>query len=60
VDPAKLSFTMEERIKPFHNKQKLKEFMTSKPASKQLLKGILHRGEEDRHSQESMRKNNPY
>jgi hypothetical protein len=30
--PAKLSFLIEGEIKIFHNKEKLKEFMTSKPA----------------------------
>jgi hypothetical protein len=32
IYPTKLSFIIEEEIKTFYNKQKLKEFRTTKPA----------------------------
>jgi Holliday junction resolvase RusA-like endonuclease len=42
VYPAKLSFLMEGEIKTFHNKEKLKEFVTTKPELQKILKGLLH------------------
>ena len=39
--PASLSFRIEGEIKVFPNKQKLKEFITTKPALKEILRGIL-------------------
>ena len=39
--PACLSFRIEEEIKVFPNKQKLKEFVTTKPALQEILRGIL-------------------
>jgi hypothetical protein len=42
-------------MKTFYNKQKIKEFMITKPA----LKGLLHTKEEIRVSQENARRNNP-
>jgi hypothetical protein len=56
---AKLSFTIEEEIKIFH-KEKLKEFMTTKPALQKILKGLLHIEEETRVRQEDSRKNKPF
>ena len=38
--PASLSFRIGE-IKVFPNKQKLKEFVTTKPALQEILRGIL-------------------
>ena len=38
---AKLSFKGEGEIKTFPDKQKLKEFITTRPALKEMLKGIL-------------------
>ena len=43
--PARQSFKIEGEIKNFPNKQKLKEFMTSKPALHEILKGTLWVGE---------------
>uniref|UniRef100_A0A5F9CV97 L1 transposable element RRM domain-containing protein n=1 Tax=Oryctolagus cuniculus TaxID=9986 RepID=A0A5F9CV97_RABIT len=40
--PAKLSFVNEGEIKTFHNKQKLKEFVATRPALQQMLKDVLH------------------
>ena len=39
--PASLSFRIEGEIKVFPNKQKLKVFVTTKPALKEILRGIL-------------------
>ena len=39
--PANLSFRIEREIKVFPNKQKLKEFVTTKPALQEILRGIL-------------------
>ena len=39
--PASLSFRIEGEIKVFPNKQKLKEFVTTKPALQEILRGIL-------------------
>jgi hypothetical protein len=47
VYPTKLSFIIEKEIKTFHNKQKLKEFMTTKLTLKKIHKEILCREEED-------------
>jgi hypothetical protein len=38
VYPSKLSFLIKGEIKTFHNKEKLKEFMTTKPALQKILK----------------------
>ena len=39
--PARLSCIIEGEIKVFPNKQKLKEFITTKPALQEILRGIL-------------------
>ena len=39
--PAKLSFRVEGEIKSFPDKQKLKEFVNTKPALQEILKGTL-------------------
>ena len=39
--PTSLSFRIEGEIKSFQDKQKLKEFMMTKPALQEILKGIL-------------------
>ena len=40
-NPARLSFKIEGEIKSFPDKQKLKEFMTTKPAVQEILRGTL-------------------
>jgi hypothetical protein len=40
--PAKLSFKIYGAIKVFHDKQKLKQYMTTKPPLQKFLQGILH------------------
>ena len=39
--PAKISFRYEGEIKSFTDKQKLREFSTTKPALQQMLKDLL-------------------
>ena len=39
--PARFSFRFEGEIKSFTNKQKLREFSTTKPALQQMLKELL-------------------
>ena len=39
--PARLSFRIEGEIKSFQDRQKLKEYVTSKPALQELLRGTL-------------------
>ena len=39
--PASLSFRIEREIKVFPNKQKLKEFNTTKPVLQEILRGTL-------------------
>jgi hypothetical protein len=40
--PAKLSFKIDGAIKVLHDKQKLKQYMTTKPPLQKILQGILH------------------
>jgi hypothetical protein len=40
--PAKLSFKIDGAIKVFHDKEKLKQYMTTKPPLQMILQGILH------------------
>ena len=39
--PARISFKTDGEIKRFSDKQKLREFSTSKPALQQMLKGLI-------------------
>jgi hypothetical protein len=39
---------MKEEIKTFHDKQKLKQFMTTKPTLQKILKGVSHTEEAER------------
>jgi hypothetical protein len=40
--PAKLSFIIDGAIKVFHDKQKLKQYITTKPPLQKILQRILH------------------
>ena len=42
--PARLSFRYDGEIKSFPDKQKLREFSTTKPALQQMLKELLKAG----------------
>jgi hypothetical protein len=50
--PAKLSFKKDGAIKVFHDKQKLKQYMTTKPILQKILQGILHTESETKHNHE--------
>jgi hypothetical protein len=45
---AKISFKIDGGIKVFHDKQKLKQFMSIKPPLQKILKGILHTEDESK------------
>ena len=42
--PARIAFRYEGEIKSFTDKQKLREFSTTKPALQQMLKDLLYTG----------------
>ena len=46
--PARISFRYEGEFKSFTDKQKLREFGTTKPALQQMLKDILYTGNTER------------
>ena len=46
--PGRISFTYEGEIKSFTDKQKLREFNTTKPALQQMLKDLLSTGNTER------------
>jgi hypothetical protein len=50
--PAKLSFKINGAIKIFHDKQKLKQYVTTKPPLQKMLQGILHTESETQHNRE--------
>jgi hypothetical protein len=50
--PAKLSFKIFGAIKVFHDKQKLKQYVTTKPPLQKILQGVLHTGSEIQHNHE--------
>jgi hypothetical protein len=50
--PAKLSFKIDGSIKVFHDKQKLRQYMTTKPPPHKILQGILHTESETQHNHE--------
>jgi hypothetical protein len=50
--PAKLSFKIDVPVKIFHNKQKLKQYMTTKPPLQKILQGILHTKDESKQKNE--------
>ena len=41
IDPARISFKIDEDIKSFSERQKVREFSTTKQALQQILKGIM-------------------
>jgi hypothetical protein len=48
--PAQLSFKIDGAIKVFHDKQKLKQYVTTKPPLQKILQGILHTESETQHN----------
>jgi hypothetical protein len=49
---AKLSFKINGAIKVFHDKQKIKQYMTTKPPLQKILQGILHTESETQQNHE--------
>jgi hypothetical protein len=49
---AKLLFKIDGAIKIFHNMQKLKQYMTTKPPLQKILQGILHTENESKQNHE--------
>jgi hypothetical protein len=52
--PAKLSFKIDGAIKIFQDKQKLKQYITTKPQLQKILQGILHTEDENKQKHERM------
>jgi hypothetical protein len=50
--PAKLSFKIEGEMKVFDDKQKLKQYMTTKPPLQKILQEILHTENESKQNHE--------
>jgi hypothetical protein len=50
--PIKLSFKIDGAIKVFHDKQKLKQYMTTKPPLQKIIQGILHTESESKQNHE--------
>jgi hypothetical protein len=50
--PAKLSFKIDGAIKVFHDKQKLKQYVTTKPSLQKISQGILHTESESKQNNE--------
>jgi hypothetical protein len=50
--PAKLSFKINEAIKIFYHKQKLKQYMATKPSLQKILQGVLHTEDESKQNHE--------
>jgi hypothetical protein len=56
--PAKLSYKIDGAIKVFHDKQKLKQYVTTKPPPLQkILQGILHTESETQHKKSRQHQN---
>jgi hypothetical protein len=49
--PAKLSFNIDRVLKTWYHKDKLIDFMLTKPTLEKILNGIFHTEEEEKQSQ---------
>jgi vacuolar-type H+-ATPase catalytic subunit A/Vma1 len=56
---AKLSFKINGAIKVFHDKQKLKQYMTTNTPLQKILQGILHTENEIKQNQEEIGSTKP-
>jgi hypothetical protein len=52
--PAKLSFKIDRTIRIFHDKQKLKQHMTTKPPLQKILQGIMCTEDESKQNHRRM------
>jgi hypothetical protein len=50
--PAKLSLKIDGAMKVFHDKQKLKQYMTTKQPLQKIVQGILHTENESKQNNE--------
>jgi hypothetical protein len=50
--PTKLTFKIDGAIKIVHDKQKLKQYMTTEPLLQKILQGILHTEDESKQNHE--------
>jgi hypothetical protein len=57
--PAKLLFNTDGAIKVFHDRQKLKQYMTTKPPLQKILQGILHTESKSKQNHEKTGSTNP-
>jgi hypothetical protein len=57
--PAKLSFKTDEKIEIFHNKWKLKQYMTTMTLLQMILQGILHTQSESKQNHERVGNTKP-
>jgi hypothetical protein len=57
--PAKQSFKIDGAIKVFHDKQKLKQYMVTKPPLQKILQRILHTENESKQNHERTGSTNP-
>jgi hypothetical protein len=57
---AKLSFKIDGTIKVFHDKQKLTQYMTTKPPLQKILQGILHPEDESKQNHERRGSTKPW
>jgi hypothetical protein len=53
--PAKLSFKIDGSIKVFHDKQKLKQYVTTRPRLQKIFQGILHTENESKQNHKRIR-----
>ena len=56
--PARISFRFDGEVKGFSDKQKLREFSTTKPALEQMLKKVLKAGDTIEEDPQKQTKNN--
>jgi hypothetical protein len=52
--PAKLTFRIDRGIKVFHNEQKLKQYMITKPLLKKILQRVLQAEAKSKQNHERM------
>jgi hypothetical protein len=57
---AKLSFKIDGAIKVFHNKQKLKQCVSTKPPLQKILQGVLHTENESKQNHERTHSTKPH
>jgi hypothetical protein len=59
TQPNYQTFKIDETIQVFHDKQKLKQYMTTKPPLQKILQGILHTENESKQNHERTGRTKP-